>query len=144
MKKAMATLIGSVLMFGISQTALADTVFYCKSEGKVAEVTENNDTFNYKVTVEGKKKPVYNITKKRDQLGAYLNTGNGHNFSITIMFVDGDFSYQIANDKLDGKNYGSFEALRMGTSMMFGKCEPDSYVQKITSKEVMRDITIVD
>ena len=144
MKKVTTALIGSVLAMSVSGSVLAETVFYCQSDDTVAEVTKTDNVFNYKVTVKGKKKPIYNITKKHEQLGAYVNAGDGHNFSVTIVLLDGDFSYQMANDKYKDANYGSFEVLRMGTSIAFGKCQPDTYVQKITSKEIMNDITIID
>ncbi|ASU03749.1 hypothetical protein JOAD_166 [Erwinia phage vB_EamM_Joad] len=142
MKKVIAGLVAGLVL--VSGSAFADTVFYCKSDTTMVTVVEKNNIFTFSEFKEGRTKPVLSISKPRDSLGMDINTENGRDFAVSLMFVEGDIVYQAANDKQGGKNYGSFEVLRMGTSVGFGKCEPDSYIQKLTDAKTMKDITVVD
>ncbi|EBV8434121.1 hypothetical protein AVA65_07715 [Salmonella enterica subsp. enterica serovar Minnesota] len=142
MKKVIAGLVAGLLL--VSGSTMANTVFYCKDDTTIVTVVEKNDVFTFTKYNNQKTKPELVISKKRDQLGMDLLTENGRDFSISLMFVDGDITYQAGNDKVSGKHYGSYEILRMGTSVAFGKCEPDSYIQKLTDSNAMKDITVVD
>lgn len=142
MKKVIAGLVAGLLL--VSGSAMANTVFYCKDDTTIVTVVEKNDVFTFTKYNNQKTKPELVISKPRGDLGMDISTENGRDFSISLMFVNGDIVYQAANDKQGGKNYGSFEILRMGTSVGFGKCETDSYIQKLTDAQTMKDITVVD
>lgn len=141
MKKAMMLAVCAMVL---SNTAFADTVFYCKADDKVASITEKDNVFTYTLFRENKPKPFLTIKKKRSDLGLDIHTTNGHDFSVSLVFLEGDINYQATTEKLKGETYGSYSVTRMGTDVGFGKCEPVTYVQKLTDPKMMADIKVID